>query len=88
MKKFMLFLICAVAFVASLGAMTIEEVVDLKHRARLGDAEAQFEVGCCYYEGDGDPKNLVEAVKWYQKAAEQGNSDAVKCYRKLTMAEE
>ncbi|MBR6802989.1 MAG: SEL1-like repeat protein [Kiritimatiellae bacterium] len=76
MKKFMLFLICAVAFVASLGAMTIEEVVDLKHRARLGDAEAQFEVGCCYYEGDGVPKNLVEAVKWYQKAAEQGHAGA------------
>ena len=30
----------------------------------------------CYKNGEGVPKNEVEAVKWFRKAAEQGDADA------------
>src|ERR1039458_4548027 len=44
--------------------------------ALKGDAQNQFEVGRCYRNGlRGAPKNLEEALKWYRKSAEQGNSN-------------
>ena len=39
-------------------------------------AQAQFNLGCAYANGEGVGKDLVEAVKWYRKAAEQGDVDA------------
>ena len=41
-----------------------------------GDADAQFELAGLYAEGDGVKQDLTEAVKWYQKAAEQGHDGA------------
>lgn len=37
---------------------------------------AQNNLGLCYAKGEGVAKDPVEAVKWFRKAAEQGNSDA------------
>ncbi len=49
---------------------------NLYERASQGDAEAQYELGNKYYyeEDEGE-----EAVEWYRKAAEQGNTDAMLC---------
>ena len=33
-------------------------------------------LGCCYGNGEGVEKDEAESVKWYRKAAEQGNADA------------
>jgi len=41
-----------------------------------GDARAQGIVGDMYAYGQGVPRSYTEAVKWYRKAAEQGNSFA------------
>lgn len=38
--------------------------------------EAQYKLGCMYQEGEGVPQDAAEAVKWFRKAAEQGNSYA------------
>ncbi len=44
---------------------------------KYDSAEAQLRLGLCYAEGKGnEKKNMVEAAKWYRKAAEQGNADA------------
>ena len=43
---------------------------------KYDSAEAQLQLGLCYAEGKGNEKNMVEAAKWYRKAAEQGNADA------------
>ncbi len=43
--------------------------------AEQGIAEAQFNLGLMYLNGDGVPQDYAEAVKWYRKAAEQGNAD-------------
>lgn len=39
-------------------------------------ADVQFNLGVCYYNGDGVPKDYAEAVKWWHKAAEQNHSGA------------
>ncbi len=44
-----------------------------------GDAEAQFEIGLNLLEGEkqvGFEKNIKEAIKWLEKAAENGNAQA------------
>ena len=45
-----------------------------RKEAEQGDADAQYELGCMYAEGEGVEKNEVEAAKWFQKAAEQGDA--------------
>ena len=44
--------------------------------AEAGDAEAQFRVGRLYDVGEGRPADWPKAVKWYEKAFEQGNVKA------------
>ena len=38
--------------------------------------DAQYNLGVSYDYGEGVTKDPQEAVKWYRKAAEQGNADA------------
>jgi len=44
--------------------------------AEQGDAEAQFNLGSCYYHGEGIEEDKEEALKWFLKAAEQGLASA------------
>ena len=44
--------------------------------ADKGDADAQFNLGQAYKLGRGVPQDLVEAEKWYKKAADQGHLQA------------
>jgi predicted Ser/Thr protein kinase len=44
--------------------------------ADQGDAVAQGQLGVCYRNGIGVPRDSVEAVKWLRKAAEQGDAKA------------
>jgi TPR repeat protein len=50
----------------------MENVQALLLAAQKGDAEAQFELGRAYYEGEGVAQDYKQAVKWWKKAAEQG----------------
>jgi len=51
-------------------------LAELRHKAEAGNAVAQFNLGKCYDQGQGVPKDESEAVKWYRKAAEQGLAEA------------
>ncbi|MDP4855337.1 MAG: SEL1-like repeat protein, partial [Schleiferiaceae bacterium] len=42
--------------------------------ADQGYAQAQYNLGIMYANGQGVPKSDKEAVKWYRKAAEQGDA--------------
>ena len=54
-----------------------EEVFRLYLKAaHLGDADAQFKVAECYYDGEGVEQDEEEAFKWYLKAAQQGHARA------------
>ena len=44
--------------------------------AEQGHAEAQFNLGVMYDNGQGVKQDYFKAVEWYQKAADQGQSDA------------
>jgi len=69
-------------FVFLLGIMTVtcfaqdKDASEYMALAKKGDADAQAELGLCYYEGKGVDKNYDEAVKWYRLAVEPGNEKA------------
>lgn len=48
----------------------------LRGRAENGDAQAQYQVGLCYYLGQNVPVDYDEAVRWFKRAADQGNKSA------------
>lgn len=57
------------------------------NRAEKDDAIAQFNLGCCYYNGShGVRQNYHIAMKWYNKAANQGEVESLNtignCYEK------
>ncbi len=54
----------------------VDRTEDLRLAAKQGNADAQFHLGCMYYDGHGVPQNYTEAVKWFHLAAEQGNASA------------
>jgi TPR repeat protein len=56
-------------------------VVLLKSAAEKGVAAAQFELGRRYEKGTGMTANLEEAMRWYEKAAAQGDVLAVQRLR-------
>ncbi len=55
---------------------SILSMSDLTEAALLGDANAQFELGKRFDQGDGVPVNYEEALKWYTQSAEQGHLKA------------
>ena len=44
--------------------------------ADRGNAEAQFQLGNCYYHGLGIEQNIQEALSWYNRAASSGYAPA------------
>ena len=46
--------------------MTIDKLTAL---AEQGNAKAQFNLGACYYTGDGVKQDYKKALEWYFKAA-------------------
>ena len=52
-------------------------VILLTHKARRGDAKAQFDLGCAYEAGQGLPVLESEAARWFNRAASGGNTDAM-----------
>jgi TPR repeat protein len=50
--------------------MTLQEV---RRLAEKGDADAQWNLGGRYHDGDGVPQDDAMAVQWFLRAAEQGH---------------
>lgn len=44
-----------------------------KEGAEMGDAEAEYNLAECYYNGSGTKKDPVQAVVWFKMAERQGN---------------
>jgi TPR repeat protein len=63
--------------------MLIEKITAL---AQAGNAESQYCLGRAYDEGELIPRNLLEAISWYQKAADQGHALACKALGIKTQA--
>ena len=45
-------------------------------RPRAGLAQAQYNLGVMYANGQGIPKDEAKAASWYRKAADQGEANA------------
>jgi len=56
---------------------------ELVKKAEAGNANAQYNLGLCYYKGAGVTKDEKEAVNWWTKAAKQGDSRAKQELKKL-----
>jgi FOG: TPR repeat, SEL1 subfamily len=48
---------------------------EIRAKAEVGDAAAQVQLGDAYDIGAGVKRDVAEAVKWYRKAAEQGDAE-------------
>ena len=58
-------------------AQSYESAIEhFRKAAEKGNAEAQFKLGNCLYQGLGAEQDQAEAVKWFRKAAEQGLAKA------------
>ena len=57
-------------------ALAAEAVKWFHKAADRGNADAENNLGTCYANGLGVPKDEAEAAKWYRKAAEQDDADA------------
>ncbi len=53
-----------------------KRVMLLQKAADAGSLEAMFDLGDCYYDGDGVDKNMPLAIKWMTKAADAGYAKA------------
>jgi localization factor PodJL len=54
------------------------ELATLRQSAEQGNRDSQLELGILYEFGYRMPDNLVPALAWYLRAAEQGNEQAAK----------
>lgn len=90
MKRF--YIIMCLTLLASFGAWAQvpqkgTKAYEYYQKAITGDAEAQNSLGFCYENGQGVTKSLSEAVKWYRKAAAQGNNLAKLFLKRLGYSE-
>ena len=61
-----------------------EAVTWFRKAAEQNYAEAQFNLGACYCNGDGVTKDYVEAYKWFILASAQGHENAKAAKDSLT----
>jgi hypothetical protein len=59
-----------------IGVYYMPNIGELQIKASQGDADAQFELGACYFNGDGVEQNREKGVRWFIKAADNGLRDA------------
>lgn len=72
------FLVLALLSTYSFSATTpFENFQSHVEKAKLGDSEAQYELGKLYFNGRGVEKSYTEAFKWFRKSADQGNINAL-----------
>jgi TPR repeat protein len=72
----LLFLVMGAAIPLSAEQTEADQFNAIKAKAEKGDAEAQYDLGVYYGNGQGVAKDEIEAVNWYRKAAEQNYVEA------------
>jgi TPR repeat protein len=74
-RSFIFFWIIVCFFSATVFAENVG-LEKIKIQGEKGNAPAQFKLGVMYFRGKGTSQNYQEALKWFQKAAQQGLSEA------------
>jgi TPR repeat protein len=57
--------------------------IRLTPAARAGNPQAQYAIGYMYYTGQGTVKDRQKAKEWIEKAAKQGNKNAISALTRL-----
>ncbi len=78
MKKAVAVLILGLIAPLLTSAQDLTSLEQMRQAAQKGSADAQLEMGILYEFGYNMPKNDVNALAWYQLAAEQGDPLAIK----------
>jgi hypothetical protein len=52
-------------------------IEQIQNKANSGNTDAMFILGREYYEGKILPKDVIEAIRWWKKAAEAGDSNSM-----------
>ena len=72
MKKYIMVLFLLIS--ASMKAQTVATFEQALQAANNGIIEAYAEVGYYYFTGDGVARNYTEAIKWFRKGADNGDT--------------
>ncbi|MGB9153023.1 MAG: hypothetical protein WCD70_08040, partial [Alphaproteobacteria bacterium] len=77
-KRFALLLFVTIALLAAIALEASASRPSLKIRiaAEFGDINAQVKLADAYLYGTGIKKDLSESIRWYQRAANNGNAEA------------
>lgn len=57
----------------------------LKNLAEQGDAEAMYQIGNCYQNGEGVGQDIEKAVEWWIKASDFGHEKASELVQKINL---
>ncbi|MCO9051262.1 SEL1-like repeat protein [Acinetobacter sp. UC24323] len=77
------FYIFTMIFSLHSSAFAEPSVADVQYRAQQGQPIAQYHLGIMLLTGEGTPKNLQLAKKWFQQAANTGDVDAKEMLKSL-----
>lgn len=55
---------------------------DYEENAEKGDSKAQYNLGVCYFKGDGVKQDFAKAAEWFKKSSDQGYGHA-QCFLAL-----
>ena len=70
---FVAMLIFCLAFASGGWAANSVDIKELEAKAAQEDADASYQLGVLYANGEGVEKNLSTALEWYGKACDDGN---------------
>jgi len=62
-----------------------QNIESLKKLADQGDAEALYQLGNCYQNGDGVEQDIKKAVEWWLKASDLGHEKATELVQKINL---
>ena len=70
-------------YVNSIRKWTDDTAVDREEYVFIGEISVENNLGVCYENGQGVPKDLQKAIELYRKSAEQGNEIAINNLKRL-----
>lgn len=75
-------------FLKYVDAKWYDNIAQMIDKIDVSDARVQFALGELYFKGNGVAKNEETAIRWYRKAAEQGNRYAQRAIERINMERE
>ena len=62
-----------------------QNIESLQNLAKEGDAEALYQLGNCYQNGEGVAPDIEKAIEWWLKASDLGHEKASELIQKINL---